>query len=727
MAAEQNNEPKKTQLARINVPNLANATAEEWNKMFNTINENFEKIASIPFLQGVKGDSYQLVIKHIFDDKQQLTKEGALLLNAIFAEKTKKAENLNNKKAVYTFTIGETALDCYNKTKDEIFSSPLLSIINGTLDEKKRMISVDAIVNNDLYFYVIVDDAGVEQEEMLGQFYYFLDGRIKDLQGKIISATGGINDFYDYSGYFQYFLSSDNMTGNFKKIDVIPSLYYDKDTQQMCWKFSGKETGIPAQGIQGEQGKDSNFKIVRVDNAKDNFGKITAVLKEINNTNYQGEYWEYGKTVADGYKCVIYNNLDSEEQHIAFGYSFTSDNKQYAYWIDESNIDKSLDTERINDYFKSLGTPNENQLGWYGVQIPACPDRNTSSDKYNTAHVIKTANYAGEKTDNNDLIFRLTKNAFSKDKAPERYENSKASVVLDNYDLVLKQVNIENTNIDNPTDIKNATQISNNYIKVGVNSADSSGIILNAEKNSEFYNIAQFRKGIEVGNYDDSTPENKTVSFGEMTTPMAIINTNSDWDQNKKLNILLSNVSSVKDENNKIQIAVTDKIETKKDADIETGITIKSNEVIISDLKQKELCARYSSLEEFSNNSYIGMPIGSIIMWYGSIISSNENEDGIKYPCGSFKNSWVVCNGKAIYAYKKFNALRDVIGLNLPNFYQAVPVGIIDLDRNGKEGIDTMGTVATEIQINASTYYNTHAIGIPNIRKRNVYYLIKYA
>ena len=64
-------------------------------EVFDNINENFAKIASLPFIQGVQGDSYKMVTKYIFeysynvsknpDSSWIVTEDGAILLNSIFS------------------------------------------------------------------------------------------------------------------------------------------------------------------------------------------------------------------------------------------------------------------------------------------------------------------------------------------------------------------------------------------------------------------------------------------------------------------------------------------------------------------------------------------------------------------------------------------------------------------------------------------------------------------
>ena len=75
---------EKTHLTRIVAPTLNDASiTKSLSDAIEVINENFRKLASTPFLQGVKGDAYHTTVRHIFEDGK-ITNDGALLLNCIF-------------------------------------------------------------------------------------------------------------------------------------------------------------------------------------------------------------------------------------------------------------------------------------------------------------------------------------------------------------------------------------------------------------------------------------------------------------------------------------------------------------------------------------------------------------------------------------------------------------------------------------------------------------------
>ena len=73
-----------SQLAKVTAPNITEVDfAAKLQESFETINENFKKIASLPFLQGAQGDSFRTIQYLIFDEHGNITQKGALLLNSI--------------------------------------------------------------------------------------------------------------------------------------------------------------------------------------------------------------------------------------------------------------------------------------------------------------------------------------------------------------------------------------------------------------------------------------------------------------------------------------------------------------------------------------------------------------------------------------------------------------------------------------------------------------------
>lgn len=92
------------------------------------------------------------------------------------------------------------------------------------------------------------------------QLYYFYDARIGSIQ--LLDDKESANNFTDYTSFIT--ISSErNADGDYEidgtytmsKSQDLPTLYYDNDAQEFCWKMNGIETNITAQGVKGNKGE----------------------------------------------------------------------------------------------------------------------------------------------------------------------------------------------------------------------------------------------------------------------------------------------------------------------------------------------------------------------------------------------------------------------------------------------------------------------------------------
>lgn len=91
------------------------------------------------------------------------------------------------------------------------------------------------------------------------QLYYFYDARIGSIQ--LLDDKYTANDFTDYTSFITI-SSEKNADGDYEingtytmsKSQDLPTMYYDNDAQEFCWKMNGIETNITAQGVKGDKG-----------------------------------------------------------------------------------------------------------------------------------------------------------------------------------------------------------------------------------------------------------------------------------------------------------------------------------------------------------------------------------------------------------------------------------------------------------------------------------------
>lgn len=246
-----------SQLSKIIAPNINDANfAVSLADSFDTINENFKKIASIPFIQGAQGDSFQTVQYEIWEKNNKgiytITEKGALLINSIF--------NITD----------VTKGDLFSTVQNKI--SNVVPVIDGTTPIDGYFKNASTPTNNILYFYSVINDNGSILLEFTGQYYYFIDERINHLKN-FRDGSLSLDGFVDYSGFYQYV--NDSNGERFEKLSIVPSLYYDEINNDICWLFNGNKTGISAVGIPGNDGQNASLKIVAVFTDQDSNNQST--------------------------------------------------------------------------------------------------------------------------------------------------------------------------------------------------------------------------------------------------------------------------------------------------------------------------------------------------------------------------------------------------------------------------------------------------------------------
>lgn len=397
-------------LTRVVAPTINDSNiVESLQDAIDVINKNFITLASVPFLQGVKGDNYHTTVRKIFNNNA-VTEDGALLLNSIF-----KTTGISKGQSVSTVVnnikkIAGSAVD----------GNPLDSVVskvNGSYSY--------TYTNNNLYFYVLINDAGEEYGEQLGQYYYFIDGRIKNLSDAYYdeNETTELSSFVDYSGFYRYIPATNSESAKYEKLDFLPTLYYDTKNNDICWKFNNTETGMSAMGPKGADGKDSNIAVVKVASLSKNvtYGAIEKAtsIDDISSSNPSLWSENLDKCLEDGYPAIIVYDTTSAPKayNFAFGIVKKIDDKWNAIWGAESVINNLLSDLKITTYLKSINNSTSSTVPNY-LPIPVGSDSGTS-EKY---HTLK-----GDKDKN--LVLSGINEANS--------AKLSGAFILDDYDIVL--------------------------------------------------------------------------------------------------------------------------------------------------------------------------------------------------------------------------------------------------------------------------------------------------
>jgi len=343
-----------SQLAKIIAPNINDANfSKSLSDAIETINENFKKLASLPFIHGAQGDSFSCETFPIWKDRgngtYKLTEKGALLIHSIFGVPAAEDDDFDMVKSILPMLDRVSPIDSYVK--------------NGQL------------INNDLYFYAVKDEVGEVSVEYLGQYYYFIDQRIDKISSMLDAENTALVGFKDYSGLYQYI--KDEQGERFERINMVPSLYYDAINNDICWLFNGKESGISAVGIKGSNGMSSTVSIVKTDitNNDINYGVVKGV--------FENGGWDGDKTslVEGASVIVVYNMGDDPNIHFSIGRIYYEGTTPNVCWSADTSLDKILDDLKIKDWFDRLSISNH-----AGLFIPRTWNQDKSPETYFVAY-----------------------------------------------------------------------------------------------------------------------------------------------------------------------------------------------------------------------------------------------------------------------------------------------------------------------------------------------------
>lgn len=171
--------------------NLNGTSSKDLQSLVDTINKNFQKISSLPFLKGDKGTNVDIVEEAIIIINEQtktktITDFGKLVFAAYYGK------SYDNLKTIKT------------QDTDDIFSKQSLRVLLDNSTSNK---------------YLVIP-------QLLGKAYYL---------------TGEYNDI--------------SKKWTLERHNILPQIIYDKEQDISTWEIDGVNTGINANGIPGLDGK----------------------------------------------------------------------------------------------------------------------------------------------------------------------------------------------------------------------------------------------------------------------------------------------------------------------------------------------------------------------------------------------------------------------------------------------------------------------------------------
>ena len=271
----------------LETPTLNSNYANSLNELVVNINQNFAKIASLPFLKGDSGVSIEVCDEVFYsDDEETFTPFACAVINAIYGG---------------GIPEDEYKIDGHNSYED-LKNIKTIPVFYDKSQGKK---------------YLTVP-------------FMFHDAR-KNYLGEVINTEHSMN-FVDMSTFV---LGSGIYDGtewvwDVSKHDFEPKLYFNSNTQKFCWAIGSQKTEVIAQGVEGKPGASVYAKYCKgeFEGTDQTYIYITSILNEGSLVeNAQPEFSEsIDEYLNDGDFVMV--ELTSPHADLAFGKVMTVGDKK---------------------------------------------------------------------------------------------------------------------------------------------------------------------------------------------------------------------------------------------------------------------------------------------------------------------------------------------------------------------------------------------------------------
>lgn len=281
----------------LETPTLNSNYANSLNELVVNINQNFAKIASLPFLKGDSGVSIEVCDEVFYSDDEEFTPFACAVINAIYGGDIPEYE--------YKIAGHNSYEDLKNIKTIPVFYDK---------SQGKKYLTVP---------------------------FMFHDAR-KNYLGEVINTEHSMN-FVDMSTFV---LGSGIYNGtewvwDMSKHDFEPKLYFNSNTQKFCWAIGSQKTEVIAQGVEGKPGASVYAKYCKgsfsetADGTDQTYIYIDAILNDGSLTGGDQDYnYDISGLINDGdFVMVEFINPVTGGADLSFGKVFTvGDNKCIPYF-----------------------------------------------------------------------------------------------------------------------------------------------------------------------------------------------------------------------------------------------------------------------------------------------------------------------------------------------------------------------------------------------------------
>jgi hypothetical protein len=366
-------------LKPINVVNYDDTNiGSHINDRFSSIDSNFKKIFEEEYIRGAKGESVIVKDLRFCYDPGFSNKE--LRGETIMDEKMNDNPIEDDSRSVGYYVEGQYITLSVGSLGDLIYNAILNSFLPNSApeDSNKHVLVNDGVK---IYWYdnllsisnltaVLVEDQNDPSKLILKSIlpYTFKDARFSDVspfKNQILYDTiQESSSIYDTSCMVCF------INNEFVVRQDFPTLYYDEDVNEFCWKVNGKETKLIAQGPKGDMGVRSlnlvKIGAIRTDaDGKEIYDRniITHVYTERQNDTVTSTR-EWIEVNEDNIK-IINKCLDEDQTVLAYR---VKPSRSLSTSIDDEN----LETQKICEWLVCVAHINDNT--WI-VEEPTNPSQ----------------------------------------------------------------------------------------------------------------------------------------------------------------------------------------------------------------------------------------------------------------------------------------------------------------------------------------------------------------
>lgn len=310
----------------LETPTFNSNYANSLNELVVNINQNFAKIASLPFLKGDSGVSIE-VCDEIFYSEGEFTPFACAVINAIYGG---------------DIPEDEYKIDGHNSYED-LKNIKTIPVFYDKSQGKK---------------YLTVP-------------FMFHDAR-KNYLGEVINTEHSMN-FMDMSTFV---LGSGIYNGtewvwDMSKHDFEPKLYFNSNTQKFCWAIGSQKTEVIAQGVEGKPGASVYAKYCKgiLPDNDHTYIQITSILNdgEIQGNDEADFNTNINEHLSDGDFVIV--ELTSPHADLAFGKVMTVGGVKCIPYFENTTLYGAVNNvtlkELLNRVGKSVNTELDNVRGLY--------------------------------------------------------------------------------------------------------------------------------------------------------------------------------------------------------------------------------------------------------------------------------------------------------------------------------------------------------------------------